>query len=167
MKKVNYMDYLDQALGELNNNGVFLTVEGKKLNTMTIGWASFGVIWGEPILMVLVRKSRFTYQLIDNNDEFSVSVPENNKLKEELMFCGSKSGKNFDKFKECNLTSLPGEKINTPVIGECKLHFECKIKYKQDMKPENLIPDYNNKWYSNNDYHTLYFGKIVDTYLND
>ena len=76
--------------------------------------------------MVPVRKSRYTHGLIEKSGEFTVSVPLNKDLKDALMFCGTKSGRDYDKFKECNLTPIPGKEIDTPVIGECQLHYECK-----------------------------------------
>ncbi|MFW6027140.1 MAG: flavin reductase family protein [Candidatus Woesearchaeota archaeon] len=165
MKSVNYENYIDEVLDIITDNGIFLTTQGEKLNTMTIGWANFGVVWGEPILMILVRKSRYTYKILESSDEFTVSIPQKGKMKKELMFCGSKSGKKYDKFKECDLNKLPGQNIKTPVIGECMLHFECKIKYKQDMQGDNLVLEYKNKWYKNDDFHRLYFGNIVNCYL--
>jgi flavin reductase (DIM6/NTAB) family NADH-FMN oxidoreductase RutF len=167
MKTVNYNQYFDKATDSLPQ-GAFLTVkDGENLNTMTIGWATIGIIWGKPILMVLVRKSRYTYQLIENTDEFSVSFAFADKMKDELCFCGSKSGRNYDKFKECNLNAIPGQKVNTPIIGNCDLHYECKIKLKLDMDPKYLDENINISAYSQGDYHRLYFGEIIDCYLEE
>lgn len=134
---------------------------------MTIGWGSVGIIWGKPIFMVMVRKSRYTYNLIDNNNQFTVSFPAKNQLKKELMFCGSNSGKNVDKFKKCNLTPIKGKKVETPIIAEANLHFECNISYKQEMTDSNLVENLNDNWYPDKDYHTLYYAEIIACYVND
>lgn len=164
MKHVHYAEHLPQALAQLPA-GAFLTVQsGGLLNTMTIGWATFGIIWSKPILTVAVRFSRYTYEIISKSDEFTVSFPLTNDLKKELTLCGTRSGRDIDKFKECNLTAQPGQVVATPVIGECSLHYECKIVHKQDMEPGLLNSEIDGRYYKDRDYHTLYFGEIVACY---
>jgi len=167
VKDIKNNDLNSVAL-KLIPKGAFLTVtDGKRLNTMTIGWASFGFIWGKPIIMVMVRKSRYTYELMEKSKEFTVSFPGEKQLKNELNFCGTKSGREHNKFTECQLTQVPGRKLKTPIIGEAELHYECKIVYKQEMKNIGLTLDLDKAWYSDNDYHTLYFGEILSSYLTD
>jgi flavin reductase (DIM6/NTAB) family NADH-FMN oxidoreductase RutF len=164
--KVNFTENLEKGMEWLHTQGAFLTVKsGDKVNTMTISWGNIGFEWNRPIFQALVRKSRYTYELIENADSFTVSVPLNKEMKDALMFCGRKSGRDYDKFKECNLTLEGGKKVDTPIIGECELHYECKIVYKQPMMPNLLSDEIKESSYSNNDYHTIYFGEIVDCYL--
>ena len=160
-KEVNFNHYSKEAFEQINK-GAFLTVKsGDEINTMTIGWGSIGVIWSIPIFTVAVRYSRHTYDLLKNTDEFTVSIPIKVNMKKELSYCGTKSGKDVDKFKECNLSFKNGIKVNTPIIKDCELHYECKIVYKQAMEPETLDNNIKEKYYSSNDYHVLYYGKIV------
>ncbi|TDX59323.1 flavin reductase family protein [Orenia marismortui] len=167
MKEIAYDEYIKEATQALSK-GAFLTVKsGDKLNTMTIGWGSIGYIWGKPIFMVMVRDSRYTYELIENSDEFTVSIPFKGKFKEELKFCGTKSGRDYDKFSECKLSIQSGQEVDTPIIKGCDLHYECKIKFRQIMDPDNLNKQYDQKWYPQKDYHTLYFGEIVGAYLEE
>lgn len=65
-----------------------------------------------------------------------------------------------------NLTTAPGTKISTPVIAGCGLHYECKVVYKQ-MVADLLAPDLQEKWYGTGNYHTLFFGEILATYLDE
>lgn len=165
INKIKFNEYSTEALEQLRK-GAFLTVKDEnEVNTMTIGWGSISVVWNKPIFMVAVRYSRHTYNLIEKAKEFTVSIPLNNDLKKELAYCGSKSGRDVNKFEECNLTLLEGQKISTPVIEECELHYECKVVYQQAMEPATLDEGLKNRFYSNNDYHVLYFGEIVDSYL--
>ncbi|AGB40341.1 conserved protein of DIM6/NTAB family [Halobacteroides halobius DSM 5150] len=167
MKEVSYDQYMQEATEALAK-GAFLTVQANdEVNTMTIGWGSIGYIWGQPVFMVMVRGSRYTYQLIENSDEFTVSIPLQGKMKEELSFCGSKSGRDYDKFAECDLTALEGKEVDTPVIDGCDLHYECKIKFKQPMDKENLDQVVDEEWYAQEGYHTLYFGEIVTCYTDN
>jgi flavin reductase (DIM6/NTAB) family NADH-FMN oxidoreductase RutF len=167
LKKIAYDDYIQEATRALSK-GAFLTVKSNdKVNTMTIGWGSIGYCWGKPVFMVMVRDSRYTYELIEKSDEFTVSIPLKGQLKEALKFCGTKSGRDYDKFSESSLSIQAGQDVNTPIIKGCDLHYECKIKFKQVMNPNNLDQKYNKDWYPQKDYHTLYFGEIVGTYLEE
>ncbi len=166
-KDVGFAESAKEMFGQLPK-GAFLTVkQGDRINTMTIGWAATGIIWGKPILMVTVRYSRHTYGLLDGAKEFTVSVPVNVDLKKELAFCGSKSGRDFDKFAELDLTAQPGKVIATPVIGQCDLHYECKVVYQQAMEPALLDQEIKKKFYPKPDYHVIYYGEIVACYMNE
>ena len=93
--KLKHVQELNDQLGQ----GAFLTVRnGDVINTMTIGWGSIGIMWGKPVLMVPVRYSRVTYELLQTADEFTVMVPTNGTMKKELAFAGSKSCREVDKF---------------------------------------------------------------------
>ena len=162
MHHVDYMAIADKAMEQIRK-GAFLTVQaGDELNVMTIGWASLGFLWGRPIMTIMVRKSRHTFSIIEKSSEFTVSVPIAD-LKKQLDFCGNESGKDHDKFKECGLEIFPGEKVRTPIINVPGIHFECKIVYKSNLDPENLVDTYKHL-YPTRDYHTLYFGEIAYCY---
>ncbi len=162
MKDVDYMKVAEDSINNIKK-GAFLTVKaGKDLNTMTIGWATFGVIWSKPIMMVAVRSSRHTFGIIEKAKDFTVSVPKGN-MQEEIAFCGSKSGRDVDKLKMCRLEIINGRMVTSPVIKTNGRHYECKIVYKSAMNPANLDKDYDNL-YPKKDYHTLYFGEILACY---
>ncbi len=162
----NFVENLELGMEKLHKIGAFLTVkEGDRVNTMTISWGNIGFEWRRPIFTALVRKSRYTFDLIEKAESFTVSVPVNNNLKKELGFCGSKSGRDFDKFKECNLELVPSKAVETPIIGgEDMIHYECKIVYKQAMDPSLLDKKIQEECYGDDDYHTLYYGEIVECY---
>lgn len=162
MEHIDYMAVADKVLTQIRK-GAFLTVQaGDDLNTMTIGWASLGLLWARPMMTIMVRKSRYTFDLIERSSEFTVSVPEGDFSK-ALEFCGTKSGKTHNKLKECGLEILPGEKVHTPVINIPGVHFECKIVYKSAIEPALLIDSYKHL-YPNKDYHSIYYGEIVYSY---
>ncbi|MTI68473.1 MAG: flavin reductase family protein [Firmicutes bacterium] len=164
-KDIKYNEYSKEMLKQLEK-GVFLTVKDKDdLNTMTIAWGNIGIIWNKPIFTIAVRYSRYTYNLLENAKEFTISVPLNNDMKKELSLCGTKSKRDIDKFKECNLTPKKGKIVNTPIIDECKLHYECRVVYQQAMDPALLNEEIKKLKYKNNDYHILYYGEIVSSYI--
>jgi len=148
--------------------GAFLSVRsGDKINTMTIGWGAIGCIWFKPVLMVMVRYTRYTYELMEKASEFSVCVPLDNNLKKELGVAGTKSGRDIDKFEELSLTIGQGQATKAPVIDQCGQVYECRIVYKQAMDPEFLDPAIKEKYYADDNYHVLYFGEIVACYKNN
>jgi flavin reductase (DIM6/NTAB) family NADH-FMN oxidoreductase RutF len=164
MQEISFDQYSAQVLQALPK-GAFLTVShGGRDNTMTIGWGSLGVIWGKPIFSVLVRPSRFTFGLLEASGEFSVSVPLTDMSK-ALAICGSKSGRDIDKFTLAELKKIPGMKGGAPIIGGAGLHYECKVGFKQSMNPALLDSALGNSCYPNGDYHTLYYGLIEATWL--
>ncbi len=168
-QEIGLFEYANQVLENMEK-GVFLTTShAGKTNTMTIGWGGITVIWGRPIFMVLVRDSRATFELIDNSDNFTVSIPILKDMNAELVFCGTKSMREHDKFKACNLHLLPGRSVSTPVIKEAGLHYECKILYKQtldqDVVPQVVKTRYYNPEVTSNTNHTVYLGEIVDKYV--
>lgn len=150
---------------QLSKGGVFLTTKSDSdLNTMTIGWGGITNFWAKPTFIVPVRQSRHTYQIIDNVQEFTVSVPLEVDMRKALAYCGRNSGRDGNKFEATGIKTSPGKIISTPIIEQCDLHFECKIVYKQPMDPKYLNQAINDKWYP--DYHTLYYGEIIACYKN-
>lgn len=164
MREVRYTEYANRAL-EIIPQGAFLTTAaGGKVNTMTIGWGSIGTVWRKPMFTVLVRESRYTFGLIDQSTEFTVSIPLSD-MKKALALCGTKSGRDMDKIEAAGLSTLPGQKVSVPVIAGCGLHFECKIVYKQKMDPALLDGEVDKACYPEGDYHTLYYGEILGCYV--
>ncbi|NLU11174.1 MAG: flavin reductase family protein [Tepidanaerobacter acetatoxydans] len=167
MKELHISQVSEKIINELPD-GALLTVESNgKLNTMAIGWATLGRVWNKPILTVMVRFSRFTHDVIKNADSFTVSFSTEGKLKEIIAKCGSKSGRDIDKFKEYNLTPEYVEGIESPYIAEGDLHLVCKMVYKNTMEPELLSDEIKDRWYKDNDYHTIYYGEVVKVLKNE
>lgn len=170
LKEITYNDYAKEFTTQLANGGAFLTVKDPdhdRANIMTIGWGSIGYIWRKPILMVLVRYSRHTYGLLEKAGEFTVSVPLKQDRRKELLICGQQSGREIDKFKECGFTPEKAQIITTPIIKECPLHFECRVVYQQAMEPGQLDNELRANCYSTPDYHVIYYGEIVASYLTE
>jgi flavin reductase (DIM6/NTAB) family NADH-FMN oxidoreductase RutF len=158
-------DYLAEAQNALTKikEGAFLTVAaGDAVNTMTIGWAAIGYMWRNPILTVAVRDSRFTFTLIEKADDFTVTVPGNDYRK-EIMFCGTRSGRDVNKFDACHLSTAQSRHVKSPIIDVAGLHFECRLVFKGAMDPAQLVDDYQHL-YPERDYHTLYYGEIKACY---
>ena len=134
------------------------------LNTMTIGWCQLGRLWSVPVCTVFVRPERYTYQFMESRDYFTVSVlpPE---LKKITAFCGSRSGRDVDKVKECGLTVRCGAG-DAPFFDEAEWVLVCRKLYAQDMDPaamldgEIILPYYGEK----GGWHRMYVGQVVEAY---
>lgn len=167
MKELHIAQVSEKVIEQLPT-GALLTVKSKeKLNTMTIGWATFGRIWNKPILTVLVRFSRFTHEIISNADSFTVSFSMDETLRQAMNICGTKSGRDIDKFKECGLTPVHVDEVQSPYIAEGDLHFICKIVYKNTLEPELLSEEIKERWYKDNDYHGIYYGEVLKVLVKE
>jgi len=155
---------MSDTMQQMRGEGLFLTTKTEKKNTMIIGWCGINVYFRRPIFIVPVRLSRYTHELMEASTHFTVSVPRAGELTKAIAFCGSKSGRDYDKFAECKLTPVPGRESEVPVIGECTLHYECEIIYKQHMEKDKLNPEVDSEVYPNSVYHSFYFGQIIACY---
>jgi flavin reductase (DIM6/NTAB) family NADH-FMN oxidoreductase RutF len=163
MKNRDYLKDTDSIMESIKK-GAFLTVKANdKLNTMTIGWATIGYIWQRPVFMIAVRDSRYTFKLLEQTDNYTVTIPAGDAFKDAVMFCGTKSGREFDKIKECKLAVRQAQQVQSPIIDIPGIHYECKIIYKSAMD-NNFMDNSLEKLYPKKDYHTLYFGEIVACY---
>lgn len=127
-------------------------------NTMTASWGGVGELWNKDVCFIFVRPQRYTYEFIEKNEFFTVSF-YNEEYKKALSFCGSKSGRDYDKAKETGLTPMFVD--GTTTFEQAKLTVICrKIAY-QDMKPDGFIDKSIEKNYAAGDYHRVYVGEIV------
>lgn len=166
MRDLSFYEVNDVLLKQLPKGAFLTTKVGNKVNTMTIGWGNVSIVWYKEVFQVYVRYSRETYKFLEESNEFTVSFPINIDLRKELQFAGSNSFREVDKIKEMGFTLTKGKVISTPIIDQCDLHLECKIIYKQAMEPALIPADSKAKYYSDSDYHVVYYGEVVSKYGN-
>ncbi len=100
--------------------------QNAKPNIITIGWT--GTVCSDPaMLSISVRKSRYSYDIIKETGEFVVNLTTQD-LTYATDYCGVKSGREVDKFKEMQLTPIPASKVNAPLIKESPVNIECRVK---------------------------------------
>lgn len=80
-----------------------------------------------PLIACAIGKDFYSSMLIKDSKEFIVNVPPQ-ELKKEIYYCGFHSGYDVDKFKETALTPQPAKKVKAPIIAECIVHMECRVK---------------------------------------
>ena len=130
-----------------------------KTNAMTASWGFAGVMWGKNSLITAIRPQRYTKEFIDGSDTFSITILPDG-YRDTLNYFGSVSGRDEDKIAKSGLTVEKCE--NTPYFAEGKLVLICRKMFAQEIKAESFIDkEALEKWYPNNDLHTLYVAEIV------
>ncbi len=172
MKKIAMEEAVAEATRQLKA-GAFLLTGGDVLNAMTIGWCQWGVVWERPVCTVFVRKSRYTYDLMQSGT-FTVSVPEPGTMKKELTYCGTKSGRDVNKAKELKLSFTPIGEGLVPALSGCTIHFACKTLFHMDFDAEKMQKAMDadtlkrfygaNQKLGNGDPHVAFFGEVVGAY---
>jgi flavin reductase (DIM6/NTAB) family NADH-FMN oxidoreductase RutF len=99
-------------------------------NIITLSWV--GTICSDPpMCSISVRPERHSYEIIKKNGDFVINLTTKD-LAFATDWCGVKSGKNVDKFKEMNLTPVQADKVKSPLIAESPVNIECVVK---EIKP--------------------------------
>jgi len=153
-----------QTSSHAGGHGVLLTSVGSDgvPNVMTIGWGLYGWFYhGHPVAVVAVRPARHTFRLLDEVGEFVLCVPAD-AIAEQVRFCGVKSGRDCDKFKETGLTPVPSARVRAPSIAQCPIHVECRIYYKQRPPHFILTPEHRERPLA--EQHTIYFAEVLGAY---
>lgn len=101
-----------------------------KPNIITVAWAGT-ICTNPPMVSISVRPERYSYHLIEKAKEFVISLTTA-ELVRAADFCGVRSGKEVDKFKEMHLTPLPLGQVKVPGIAESPVNIECKVR---EIKP--------------------------------
>lgn len=106
-------------------------------NVLTVAWA--GTVCSDPAMVsISVRKERYSHPMIQKTGEFVINLTT-----EELAFatdyCGVKSGRDIDKFKEAHLTPVPASKVKAPLIKESPVCIECKVKQVLELGSHDMF----------------------------
>lgn len=132
---------------QLNDN-VFETIDKEWLlvcsgdkdnfNMMTASWGCLGWLWNKPVAVVFIRPERHTHELIEKNEYMTLSfLGHSEEVRKIYNFCGSKSGRDFDKAKETGL--VPVETENGSIgFEQARLTLECRKLYKDTMTAEKF-----------------------------
>lgn len=94
-------------------------------NIITVAWAGT-ICSNPPMVSISVRPERHSYGMIKETGEFVINLTTKN-LAFATDYCGVKSGRDVDKFKEMNLTPLPANIVKAPLIAESPVSLECKV----------------------------------------
>lgn len=136
----------------------------EQCNTMTASWGGLGVLWGKPMATAYIRPQRYTKRFVDENEYFTLSF-FSEQYRKALSLCGTKSGRDIDKVKECGFTVRSGEG-GAPYFEQAELVLVCRKRMAMPMDPAAMPEDVKEKWYDG-DYHTIYWGEIVEALVRE
>ena len=160
--------HLNKNVVDLFKNRWALVTAGDKdaLNTMTVSWGAVGELWGKDMATLYIRPQRYTEEFLNKNDYLTVSFYPDDMKKQIHGVCGSKSGRDVDKVKECNLTPIFDEKA--PYFNEAQIVLVCKKAAKSRFNPDEFLDgEIDEKWYPQNDYHFIYYAEIEKVLVKD
>lgn len=127
--------------------------QGEKPNIITVAWT--GTVCSSPAMVsISVRKERYSYEIIKETGEFVINLATKDLVR-ALDYCGVRSGRDVDKYKETGLTVLASKEIAAPGIMESPVNLECRVT---EVKPLGS--------------HDLFLAEVLsvtieDRYMND
>lgn len=163
---VNVKELDFNVFGTIGDRWMLITAgDESSSNTMTASWGQMGILWNKPVATCYIRRSRYTKEFVDAGELFTLSVYGGDMTK-ALSFCGSKSGRDFEKNGKAQAAGLtPLYLDGTTAYEEAELIFVCRKLYQYDMNAEGFhdksIVDAQ---YADNNWHTAYIAEIVDAY---
>jgi len=135
-------------------------------NTMTASWGTMGVLWNLPVAICFIRPQRYTYLFAEKFEYHTLSF-FTEEHREILKFCGSRSGRDYNKAKETGLIPFSTDLGNTG-FAQASMIVECKKLYADNLKPGNfLIQDLISKNYPRKDFHRFYIGEVVNVLIKE
>ena len=110
--------------------------EGKS-NIITIAWTGT-VCTNPPMAYISVRPERYSYGMLKETGEFVINLTTE-KLVRATDYCGVKSGRDTDKWKETGLTPIPAQEVNVPLIKESPVNIECRVSEIRELGSHHMF----------------------------
>jgi flavin reductase (DIM6/NTAB) family NADH-FMN oxidoreductase RutF len=137
-------------------------------NSMTASWGGVGILFNKPVAWGMLRANRYTLEIMKQEETYTLSYfPD--EYKEQVLFFGSKSGRDTDKMKEMTLTPIqtPSGKMT---YREARLVLECKIMEVTTVSPEDYYEQEAREFVvggyeETGEYHKLVFGEILGVWV--
>lgn len=131
-------------------------------NTMTASWGGMGELWFKPAAFIFIRPQRYTLEFVEKEPVFTLSFFDES-YRTALNFCGTRSGREFDKAAETGLTPFVTEN-GSVAFEEARIVMECRKLYTQELDPNGFLDDaIVPKCYPDSDFHRMYVGEVLKT----
>ena len=165
MKELKNIKELDENMVKLLDDdwGLVCAGNAESWNGMTVSWGGVGELWNKDVVFIFIRPQRYTKEFIDSEEYFTLSFFDE-KYKDALKICGTKSGRDYDKMKSAGLEPVYDEKAVYP--AQARLVLKCRKIAVQEMDKAGFIDKSIEKNY-NGDYHFIYVGEIEKVILNN
>ncbi len=161
-KAIKPTEITDNTFKLLDKDWMLVTAGNlEDFNTMTASWGHLGILWNLPIAIAYIRPQRYTYEFVNKYEDYTLTF-FTEAYRSALKFCGSRSGRDYDKIAETGLTPIQTQRGNV-IFQEARLVLECRKIYEDDLKKGNfLVPEIAEKHYPKNDFHRFYMGEIIN-----
>ena len=106
-------------------------------NIITIAWTGT-ICTNPPMTYISVRPERHSYEMIKNSGEFVINLTTK-QLTRATDFCGVRSGRDVDKFKEARLTKEEAQVVDAPIIAESPVNIECKVTEVKELGSHDMF----------------------------
>lgn len=118
---------------------VLVSVRGKEGsdNMLTVAWTGT-VCTNPPMLYISVRPERHSYKAIHETGEFIINLTTT-EIERATDYCGVRSGRDVDKFKETGLHKEEGKEVNVPAIAESPVNIECRVKEEKNLGSHTMF----------------------------
>ena len=162
--EVDFWAQTGEILNRMRDGGVLCTVvdHAGKQNLLTLGWGQIGPSYHDhPIFTIAVTPVRYSWHFLEEVPEFVIAVPDDT-LSEAVLLCGTRSGRDLDKFQAARLAPVPSMQVRAPSILECPLNIECRV-YTRVSPPHLLLtPEHRQRPLAAQ--HTIYVAEVLGAY---
>lgn len=107
------------------------------VNLITVAWTGT-INTSPPMCYISLQPKRYSYNLIRDSGEFVINLTTKD-LTRVTDWCGVKSGRDFDKFKECGLTPIKASQVKTPLVKESPLNIECQVTEIKELGSHHMF----------------------------
>lgn len=148
----------------LERGGVLCTVANseREQNLLTLGWGQIGPFYhGNPVFIIAVAPMRYSWCFLEEVREFVIAVP-NDALRSAADLCGTRSGRELDKFRAAGLSRVPSMHVQPPSIPECPINIECRVYATIEPPHQLLTPEHRQRPLE--EQHTIYFAEVLGSY---
>jgi flavin reductase (DIM6/NTAB) family NADH-FMN oxidoreductase RutF len=168
----NIRDFRGSPVGRIGDEWMLITAGDTAAgagnwNTMTASWGGMGELWGRDVAFMFIRPARLTRTFADAGSLFTLSFFDA-KYHQPLVFCGEKSGRDFDKAAETGLTPIVfesaiagGRAAGAVAFREASEIIICRKLYTHDFDPAKFLDASIEKNYPQKDYHRMFIGEII------
>lgn len=146
---------------EIIGKGALLTAtkQNGEINTMTVSWGTSGILWNKEVCTVFVRPQRYTFEFCEDGDTLTLSF-FGKERKDTLAYCGTKTGRDVDKFEVCGLKYEL--KNGACIFDDAETTLVLKKLYADNLKSDCFYDEKPLSNYKNNDFHRAYTCEIID-----
>jgi len=160
LRPIDPDEIIDNTFELIRDEWMLITAgDAESFNMMTASWGAFGELWNKKVCFCFVRPTRHTYGFMEQADTFTLTFFDE-KYRDALKICGTKSGRDIDKVAETGLTPMTTE-AGSVYFAEARLVLECRKIYFQDLNPDHFLEGEIHDEYPEKDYHRMYVGEVI------